>query len=159
MPRIRADSDWALEVARQADGDPTGWRDRARDPAIWKDEAALFKVIETAPFPEQSVALLLAIEKHSDAPEQDPRRVSEARPAAHPGDFWVNFRLGDMLMRAGKPEEAVGYYQAALAIRPGVAVIHNNLGRALIRDQPVRTRRSGIFGRRCASTRRRLPAI
>ena len=52
---------WAMEVAQRADGDTTGWRGRARDPAIWKDEATLFKVIETAPFPEQSVALLLAI--------------------------------------------------------------------------------------------------
>src|SRR5205807_2447317 len=30
--------DWILEVAREADPDPTDWRVRARDPAVRKDE-------------------------------------------------------------------------------------------------------------------------
>jgi hypothetical protein len=43
---------WASDLAQQAGGDTAGWRGRVRDPAIWKDEAILFKVIKTAPFPE-----------------------------------------------------------------------------------------------------------
>ena len=49
----------------------------------------------------------------------------------HPRDFWVNARLGQLLIYVGKPEQAVGYYQAALAIRPGVSMVHSNLGVAL----------------------------
>ena len=124
---------WAWDVARLADGDATGWRDRAVDPAIWKDEAALFRLIDTAPAPEQSVALLLAIELKTKA--QGEIRVAFLKRVheRHPRDFWVNARLGQLLIFMGKPEEAVGYYRTALAIRPGVAMIHSNLGVALNR--------------------------
>jgi hypothetical protein len=57
-PRRRS---WVLDVARRADPDPTGWRDRARDPNLWADQAALAEVIRTAPVAEQSVPLLLAL--------------------------------------------------------------------------------------------------
>src|SRR5262249_25605907 len=50
--------DWALAVARQADPDSTGWRVRARTPAVLKDTSALAELIPTAPV-DQSVALLL----------------------------------------------------------------------------------------------------
>ena len=79
-------------------------------------------MIETAPFPEQSVALLLAIETHTMAPGEIRVAFLKRVHERHPRDFWVNARLGRVLMSAGKPEEAVGYYQAALAIRPGVAI-------------------------------------
>ena len=125
---------WASDVAEQADGDTTGWRRRARDPAVWKDEAALFKVTDTAPLADQSVALLLAIELHIDAPSEIRIAFLKHVQEQHPRDFWVNFRLGDMLLKEGKPSEAIGYYQTALAIRPGVAIIHNNLGAALTRS-------------------------
>ena len=63
-----------------------------------------------------------------------------------------------MLICAGKPEEAVGYYQAALAIRPGVPMVHNNLGVALIRanrpDEAI-----GQFRRASPSTPRAAPAV
>ena len=122
---------WAWGVARMADGDATGWRDRARDPAIWKEEAALFRVIETAPSPDQSVAILLAIELQTAAPGEIRVAFLKRVHERHPRDFWVNARLGQLLIYMGKPEQAVGYYQAALAIRPGVSMIHSNLGVAL----------------------------
>ena len=90
------------------------WRDRRTgtlpagatvlcDPAIWKDKAAVFKVIETAPVPEQSLALLLAIERNTDAPDEVRvaflKRVHERSPR----DFWLDSRLGDVLLRVGKP--------------------------------------------------------
>ena len=129
---------WASDVAQQAGGDTAGWRGRVRDPAIWKDEATLFKVIETAPFPEQSVALLLAIELHTDAPGKPRVAFLKRLHERHPRDFWINLRLGMLLLEVGGPAEAVGYYKTALAIRPGMALAHNNLGSAL-----TRTNRSG----------------
>jgi eukaryotic-like serine/threonine-protein kinase len=124
---------WTMEVARLADEDHAGWRARARDPAIWNDEAALFKVIETAPSPEQSTALLLEIGRHAVAPGKLRIAFLKRVQERNPRDFWINAELGHMLINEGKPEEAVGYSQAALAIRPGMPVIHNNLGSALIR--------------------------
>jgi Flp pilus assembly protein TadD len=129
---------WASDVAQQAGGDTAGWRGRVRDPAIWKDEATLFKVFETAPFPEQSVALLLAIELHTDAPGKPRVAFLKRLHERHPRDFWINLRLGMLLLEVGGPAEAVGYYKTALAIRPGMALAHNNLGSAL-----TRTNRSG----------------
>ncbi len=120
-------------MARLADGNLTGWRDRARDPGIWNDDAALFKVIETAPPPEQSTALLLEIGRHSVAPEKLRIAFLKRVQERNPRDFWINAELGHMLIGAGKSEQAVGYSQAALAIRPRSPVIHNNLGSALIR--------------------------
>jgi Flp pilus assembly protein TadD len=123
--------DWILEVARQADPDPTGWRVRARHPDIRKDDVALAQLIATAPIADPSVALLLALEHHlkPSNPERVPflKRIQQA----HPGDFWVKLRLGTVLLKMGKPSEAVGYYQAALAVRPREAIVWNNLGVAL----------------------------
>lgn len=99
---------WASDVAQQAGGDTAGWRGRVRDPAIWKDEATPFKVIETAPFPEQSVALLLAIELHTDAPGKPRVAFLKRLHERHPSDFWINLRLGMLLLEVGGPAEAVG---------------------------------------------------
>jgi eukaryotic-like serine/threonine-protein kinase len=95
-------------------------------------------VFETAPFPEQSVALLLAIELHTDAPGKPRVAFLKRLHERHPRDFWINLRLGMLLLEVGGPAEAVGYYKTALAIRPGMALAHNNLGSAL-----TRTNRSG----------------
>src|SRR5205807_1112747 len=52
--------------------------------------------------------------------------------ARHPQDFWLNFALADFLLRKRKvPGEAVGFYWAALVIRPDTATVYNNLGAAL----------------------------
>ena len=37
--------------------------------------------------------------------------------ARHPNDFWLNLLLGHALWRGRRPEEAVGFYRAALAVR------------------------------------------
>src|SRR5207253_693396 len=46
---------WLLEVARQADRAPTGWRGRARDLETWKIKAIRDEVVATAPVADQSV--------------------------------------------------------------------------------------------------------
>src|SRR5262249_39621877 len=51
---------------------------------------------------------------------------------AHPGDFWANIVLGEMLAGRGKkPAEAIRYYQAAVSLRPRKAVGYFKLGLAL----------------------------
>jgi eukaryotic-like serine/threonine-protein kinase len=122
---------WVLTVARLADSDPTGWCARARDPAVRENPAALTEVIDTAPVADQPPQLLLALDKHlkPDSSEQLPflRRVQRA----HPGDFWANLTLGDALLRRFQLAEAIRYFQAAVAIRPQVALGYGRLGLAL----------------------------
>jgi serine/threonine-protein kinase len=123
-------SDWVLEVARQAAPGATGWRVRARTPAVRKGPAALAELVATAPI-DEPVALLLALEHHMSPASPERVRFLKRLRQAHPGDFWVNLRLGDALMRTRKPWEAVGCYQAAQAVRPRAAIACNNFGVAL----------------------------
>src|SRR5262245_48048874 len=124
---------WVLTVARLADTnpDPTGWRARAREPAVREKPAAPSEVIDTAPVADQPPQLLLALDKYLKpaSPERVPflRRVQRA----HPGDFWANLTLGDALLVPFQPPEAIRYYQAAVAIRPQVALGYHRLGFAL----------------------------
>jgi serine/threonine-protein kinase len=118
---------WVLSVARLADPDSTGWRDRARDPAVRTDQAALVEVIKTAPVANQPVDLLLALNRH--LPQGSPERLPFLTKVqqAHSGDFWANLTLADNLREA----EAIRYYQAAVAIRPRESLGYYKLGYAL----------------------------
>src|SRR5262249_39298953 len=113
---------------RLADPDPTGWRDRARDPAVRADQAALVEVIKTAPVASESVALLLALNKDWKAGSREHLPFLKKVQQAHPGDFWANLTLGVYLL---DEEDAIRYCQAAVAIRPGVYLGYFQLGSAL----------------------------
>jgi serine/threonine-protein kinase len=121
---------WILEVAQRADDDPTGIRRRLRDPAAWKDRAALTALAATAREAKPSVALLLAIGEQLHDAGGDAVTFLTAVQQDHPGDFWANVALGHALI--AKPAETIRYYQAALALRPGSAVIYNYLGCSLM---------------------------
>jgi eukaryotic-like serine/threonine-protein kinase len=116
---------WLLEVLRVADPDP--WRNRFRDPAVWKDRSALKQLaaeVEVAKLsPQMAVAFGRALQKVGADPA--PFLLSVQR--FHPNDFWINLQLGNALCKV-KPDVAIGYYRAALAIRPGTAVLYNNIG-------------------------------
>lgn len=92
---------------------------------------------------------LKALASESEAPVQPPVILSGLcgtlladgyRPEAlallreahqlHPGDFWINYLLGH-LWEQERPQEAVGYLRAAVAIRPGSDQVYTMLGRAL----------------------------
>ena len=59
----------------------------------------------------------------------------------HPADFWLNYQLGITLLWGDRnaidrtndalPEEAIGYFRAAIAARSTSAAAHNYLGVAL----------------------------
>jgi serine/threonine-protein kinase len=49
---------------------------------------------------------------------------------SHPGDFWINYLLGQFL-HLDRPQEAVGYFRAAVAIRPTSDQAYLMLGRTL----------------------------
>jgi serine/threonine-protein kinase len=128
---------WLLEVARRAD--PDAWRDRARDPAVWGDPAALAALAQAAPAAEGSASLLLALGERLRDLGGDATALLRRVQQAYPGDFWANLTLARALHGKGESEAAADYYAKALAVRPGAAVVLNDLGLAefdqhLLRD-------------------------
>jgi tetratricopeptide (TPR) repeat protein len=117
-----------LTLARQTAPDP-GWGDRVRQLAVWGDRQALERLATEAPTAGLSPRLACIVgeglrQKGSDLSLICLRRAQ----AQYPADFWLNFNLAHALSRAGNPAEAIGFYRAALAIRPGSSVVYNNLG-------------------------------
>jgi serine/threonine-protein kinase len=137
--------DWLLAVARKANPDPQGWRDRICDPASWEDAAALAELAQTVPVSQQPVSLLLALGERLGAARGDAPAFLKRVQNAHPADFWANLILGDALLKAA-PAEAGGYYRAALASRPGAAVGYAALGDAL-NALPSRDEAAGYYRR------------
>ena len=132
VARDKPRKDWILKVARLSDHDPTGWREKARDPAVRANRLALVKLLETIPVAEQSTSLLLALIA-ADLPLINLDRLSFLRRVhhSHSSDYWVNLALGVALMTQQKSAEAARYFQAATAISPDIALGHNNLGMAM----------------------------
>jgi eukaryotic-like serine/threonine-protein kinase len=126
---------WLLAVARQAD--PDEWRDNFRDPAVWENRAALHRLAEEASAGEEaklaelSPPLLAALGMVLRKEPAGAIPLLTAAQRRYPNDFWLNMNLGLALSGAKKEEDAVGYYRAALAIRPQSVVAHNNIGTIL----------------------------
>ena len=123
---------WVLEVAAAGRPGPDGLARPRPRPGRPGGPGGPREVIRTAPVADQSVPLLLALEQalDADSPERVPflKRVQQA----HPGDFWANLTLGDVLLQS----EQRGPRRSATTrrrwpLRPGTALGHYNLGMAL----------------------------
>jgi tetratricopeptide (TPR) repeat protein len=101
-------------------------------PRVFRDAQVLRGVILRAPSSAVSVPLLLANELRTDATNEERTNYLRAVQQFAPSDFWVNQRLGDVLMHTDKPLEAIGYYQVAVALRGDVAIARNNLAQSLL---------------------------
>ncbi|MBI1191092.1 MAG: protein kinase [Tepidisphaera sp.] len=121
---------WLMTIARLADPDPAGWRDKARDPDAWYDAARLAAIADAMPPGEQLLALPLALGERLGALGGDSAAFLKRIQAAHPADFWANFALGQSL-RQHNPEQALGYFRAMVASRPDVAEGYANIGLTL----------------------------
>lgn len=58
-------------------------------------------------------------------------RLAAGVPPGHPHATDALNMRGILAAQAGRPAEAVGFYQRAVALAPGVAALHHNLGGAL----------------------------
>ena len=117
---------WVLAVVRRADPDP--WRDRVRDPATWDNSEALRDLADRAPVAEQSPHLLAVLGARLRARNLDANAFMTRVVSAYPADFWVNIEMGNALYHQSKPLEAIGYYRAALALRPQTLSLRYALG-------------------------------
>jgi serine/threonine protein kinase len=117
-----------LQVARWADPDPS-WRDRVRDPDVRHDRAALERLAAEAPTADAPPQLLTTLGVLLRQAGGDAEPLLRAAQRRRPTDFWLNYELGRMLAEA-KPWDAIGFYRAALALRPRTGSIYCNLGLA-----------------------------
>jgi serine/threonine-protein kinase len=122
---------WLLAVARAADPDPE--RDRLRQPKLWRDGAALARLAWETRVAELSPQLAMALGRALLESGGDPIPLLRKAQGHHPQDFWLNFGLAGSLNLAKQWDEAIGYYRAALALRPEAAV-HSNFG-TVLRDK------------------------
>jgi serine/threonine-protein kinase len=123
---------WLLLVLRRADPNPTQVRRRLRDPAPWKDRAAMTALAEAALAEKPSAQLLVAFGERLREAGADAVPFLQRVQREYPGDFWANFALGNLTKNS---KESMRYLQAALALRPRTAVVHDSLGIALLLDE------------------------
>jgi serine/threonine-protein kinase len=120
-------------IARAADPDP--WRNRLRDALEGKDSRALEELAASAPVGEWPAITLVLLDRLSRGTPVGERVVALLRQAQqrYPADFWINHELAAHLaeLRPPRTEEAIGYYRAAVALRPHSPGARLNLGEAL----------------------------
>lgn len=117
-------------VAQLSDADV--WSSQLRNARTASDLETLIllsqdeKVLEAAP----STLDLLARTFRSlgqRSREEDVLRRAQRR---HPADFWLNARLGGLLAATGRPDEALRFLAAAVAVRPRSGYARHLLGLA-----------------------------
>jgi serine/threonine protein kinase/tetratricopeptide (TPR) repeat protein len=131
--RLRAVADAAADSA---------WRRAFRAAALAKDAPqlkALAGQADALAQPPEVIAGLGSILVHAGlwAESEAILRQGQAR---YPGDFWINYELGwDLIFcpPPQHPDEAVGYFRAAVAARPTSAEARSILGLALMKKGDV----------------------
>ena len=144
---IVALDDWAFcvpdkaqrlrQIASLADDDP--WQRRCRKVVTAGDVRELKQLAKEAReknLTAVSLVLLAEALKANGARADAAALLRQAR-GRYPTDFWIHLKLGNCLSNAPHRyrttvgEEVLGCYWAAVAVRPGSAPAHNNLGLAL----------------------------
>jgi serine/threonine-protein kinase len=127
--------EWLLKLAREADPDPL--RDRLRDPEVWADPNTLRALVNELLLDEEtkgtglSPELMVVLGGLLWRDREDIVPLLMAAQARYPSDFWFNFWLGAALIMKNDPEEADGYFRAAIAIRSDIAGGYSGLGATL----------------------------
>jgi serine/threonine-protein kinase len=114
---------WLLAVARGADPDPA--LDRLRQPELWQDGPALTRLVREVPVEELSPQLLTALGRVLGKTGGEAAPLLRAAQARYPQDFWLNYELGWALRQAQRSDEALGFFRAALALRPESSLAHD----------------------------------
>jgi serine/threonine-protein kinase len=125
-----ANLDKLRAVVDRADDDE--WRRRLREALAVKDAQRLNDLLTAREALAQPPVVLAGLSGAlpSGAQEKQARVLLHKVQQRHPGDFWINFQLG-FFLRQERPQEAVGYFRAAVAIRPNSSQAHTLLGRLL----------------------------
>jgi serine/threonine protein kinase/Flp pilus assembly protein TadD len=123
---------WLLAALAAADTD--SWRIRVRQAIAAGDWNGLKQLAREVDVRKQAPATLAML--GNALKQHDPGAAVELLVRAqqrYPGDLWINHGLASSLQE-GKPprvDQAVGYYRAALALRPESPGVYYNLANAL----------------------------
>ncbi|MDB5319640.1 MAG: tetratricopeptide repeat protein kinase family protein [Phycisphaerales bacterium] len=121
---------WLFEIARQADPDPQ--RNLLRQPELWDGAGGVAQPIPQLEADKISPRMATALARLMQARGLQGIPLLAAVQARVPQDFWLNFELNNVLFRAHRQEEALGYARAALALRPRSGLAHSALGAVLL---------------------------
>jgi serine/threonine-protein kinase len=119
-----------------ADGaDDDSWRRAFRDACDRRDREKLKDLVADPQVQKQPTAMLVLLSRtlhRAGIAEEEVKFLQEVQ-WRHPSDFWLNLNLASALrsLKPARSEEAVGYYRAALVLRPDSPGVRNNLGLAL----------------------------
>jgi serine/threonine-protein kinase len=134
--RVRQDADVARLRAVADAVDESAWRRSFRD-AVLSHDAARMKALagqaEALVQPPVVLDWLGNALANAGLTEEALALFGEAH-RRYPDDFWINYSLGALLtwdLRPPRPAEAVGYFRAAVALRPGSSPVRDSLGAAL----------------------------
>jgi tetratricopeptide (TPR) repeat protein len=122
-----------LAVLQRVDAD--SWRRQLRDAFQRRDKKTLQALVGGPNALRQRPATLVLLGHALAEVGERPLAIALLRSAQqqYPNDFWINQNLAVALMesRPAEPGLAVGYYRAALALRPESPGVCLNLGNAL----------------------------
>jgi serine/threonine-protein kinase len=121
----RARRIWLLAVARETDPDPS--HNRLRQPELWQNGDELLRLARELKVAQYSPHLATVLGRVASESRQDAVALLTEAQAHFPKDFWLNLETGSALDRDGRIEEALGYFRAAVALRPNASVAHNGL--------------------------------
>jgi serine/threonine-protein kinase len=121
--------EWLFEVARKADPDPQ--RNLVRQPDLWDGPVLNAQTILELKADKISPQMATALASRLQAKDLKGIALLSAVEARFPQDFWLNFELGNLLFRAHRQDEALGYARAALALRPHSGLAHSAIGAVL----------------------------
>jgi len=129
---------WAPEAHRDklravldaADDDP--WRRAFRDARTRNDLAKLAQLSRAPGATDQPPVLVSGLGGTLllDGRAEEASAFLREAQRRHPGDFWINYLLG-IYLEQDHPQEAVGYFRAAVAVRPDSDQAYAVLSRAL----------------------------
>jgi tetratricopeptide (TPR) repeat protein len=128
---------WMLAVACEADRNAA--RNRLRQPELWKglerskDPEKLRQLTQGLNMAEVSPQLVIALSRvaRANGAEAEAVALLTAAQVRLPQDFWLNHQLGDLYSQAHKWDKALGYFRAALALRPDAPTAYNGVAGAL----------------------------
>jgi len=122
-----------LLVASAIDREPVRTSIRSarlkRDAAAAAELLSLAGTLDVRVHPPETILNLARVLR--DEQPNAARSLLRAAQHAHPGDFWLAFELGGVLVDQGDFQAALPYHVAAVAIRPDSAAAHTNLSHVL----------------------------
>lgn len=119
---------YLMDVAQLADTNPSN--SALRNHLLRSDPQALQEVVSKIVIKDQSMSLMINLSERIRQIGGNSVPFLKRMQEIHPEDFWANYVLG-LAVHGQNAGESVRYYQAAIACRPHVAPVHDNLGTAL----------------------------